>query len=267
MPRIALCPMCVEKHEPPHGASCTRVLAKLAALQAEVLSLKQRVNLPPWETTRATTSTEQEDEDDEGSPAATHCAASLRGDAAFQDAATKRLQATAPRHYSMWMIVWELNEMTPRQLRHTQNSAVLSPLLVIKRHQISCALPPHAWNLSVLRLIPSPAPSVSLSIRSRKSWHWSAPGKAGHVLLNISYSPCSENCITCRIVWSQLAILSPGCLTRYTQPSIGDLLLLMLISHVICSCSQIFCPHIMVATWCNMSDSVRRIWHLKWMPD
>ena len=33
-------------------------------------------------------------------------------------------QATAPRLHSMWMIVWELNEMTPWQLRYTQTSAM-----------------------------------------------------------------------------------------------------------------------------------------------
>ena len=97
MPKIALCTTCAEKHEPPRGVNCTRVLTKLAAsmeaLQAEVLSLKKTVNLPPRQTARATTSTEQDDEDDEGGAAATHSAASLRGDAALQEAVTKRLQA------------------------------------------------------------------------------------------------------------------------------------------------------------------------------
>ena len=151
----------------------------------------------------------------------------------------------------------ERNDATARRL--TQISAVLSPLSVFKRHQISCALPPHAWNLLALRLIPSPAPSASLPIRSWKSWLWSAPGKAGHVPLNISYSLCLENCIMCRNVSSQLACLSQGCLTRYAQPPIGGVLHLTLIFNAIRSGSQISCPHIKVATWCNMSDSVRRI--------
>ena len=71
----------------------TKLAASMEALQAEVLSLKKTVNLPPRETARATSSTEQDDEDDKGGAAATHSAASLRGDAALQEAVTKRLQA------------------------------------------------------------------------------------------------------------------------------------------------------------------------------
>ena len=65
----------------------------MEALQAKVLSLKKTVNLPQWETARATTSTEQDNEDDEGGAAATHSADSLRGGTALQEAVTKRLQA------------------------------------------------------------------------------------------------------------------------------------------------------------------------------
>ena len=120
MPKIALCPTCVEKHEPPRGASCTRVLTKLAAsmeaLQAEVLSLKKTVDLPPRGTAWATTSTEKEDEDDEGGAAATHSAASLRGDAALQEAATKWLQALgiADGEDSSWDEDWTKVSKTKR---------------------------------------------------------------------------------------------------------------------------------------------------------
>ena len=47
--------------------------------------------------------------------------------------------------------------------------------------------------------------TITINIPANKITEIIAPGKVGHVLLNISYSPCLENC-TCRNVWSQLAL-------------------------------------------------------------
>ena len=140
----------------------------------------------------------------------------------------------------------ERNDATAMEA-YTNLRRVISSLSLQEASDKLCP-PPHAWNLLALRLIPSPAPSASLPIRSRKSWHWSAPGKASHVPLNISYSLCLENCIMCRNVSSQLACLSQGCLTRYAQSPIGGVLHLTLIFNAICNGSQISCPHILVAT-------------------
>ena len=93
-----LCATCTERHEPPRGAGCTRVLSKLMAsmetLQAEFTALKkQQTNPQPPTTTDQRSVQEEPNEGGSAVPQAVGSAASLRGDTALQEAVKLRLQA------------------------------------------------------------------------------------------------------------------------------------------------------------------------------
>ena len=93
-----LCATCTERHEPPRGAGCMRVLNKLMAsmemLQAEVTALKKQQSNPQVPTT-TDQRTVQEDPNEGGSgmPQTVGSAASLHSKAALQEAIKLRLQA------------------------------------------------------------------------------------------------------------------------------------------------------------------------------